>query len=56
MHSYEHLLRPLRLAGLTLKNRLLSAPTSLAELGPEEHYSKANLDYYRLKRPAAAPW
>ena len=49
MHSYEHLLRPLRLAGLTLKNRLLSAPTSLAELGPEEHYSKANLDYYRLK-------
>ena len=49
MHSYEHLLRPLRLAGLTLKNRLLSAPTSLAELGPEEHYSQANLDYYRLK-------
>ena len=49
MSNYGHLLRPLRLAGLTLKNRLLSAPTSLAELGPEEHYSKANLDYYRLK-------
>ena len=35
MHSYEHLLRPLRLAGLTLKNRLLSAPTSLAEEPPQ---------------------
>ncbi len=47
--SYEHLFRPLRLAGVTLKNRLFAAPTSLAELGPEEHYSRANLDYYRLK-------
>jgi 2,4-dienoyl-CoA reductase-like NADH-dependent reductase (Old Yellow Enzyme family)/thioredoxin reductase len=28
---------------------MLSAPTSLAELGPEEHYSQANIDYYRLK-------
>ena len=49
MNSYGHLLAPLRLAGLTLKNRLLSAPTSLAELGPDEHYSQANIDYYRLK-------
>ena len=47
--AYENLFRPLQLAGLTLKNRLLSAPTSLAELGPEEHYSQANFDYYRLK-------
>lgn len=44
-----HLFQPLRVAGLTLKNRLLAAPTSLAELGPGEHYSKENLDYYRLK-------
>ena len=49
MNTYEHLLKPLRLAGLTLKNRLLSAPTSLAELGPEEHYSQDNFNYYRLK-------
>ena len=32
-----------------MKNQLLSAPTSLAELGPEEHYSQANFDYYRVK-------
>lgn len=44
-----HLFQPLRVAGLTLKNRLFAAPTSLAELGPGEHYSKENLDYYRLK-------
>ena len=49
-----HLFQPLRVAGLTLKNRLLAAPTSLAELGPGEHYSKENLDYYRLK--AAGGW
>ncbi len=49
MKSYSHLLQPLQLAGLTLKNRMLSAPTSLAELGPGEHYSQANIDYYRLK-------
>lgn len=47
--AYKHLFQPLRLAGLTLKNRLLAAPTSMAELGPEERYSRANLDYYRLK-------
>ena len=49
MNPYEQLLRPLQVAGLTLKNRMLSAPTSLAELGPGEHYSQANFDYYRLK-------
>ena len=49
MTQYPHLLQPLRLKGLTLKNRILSAPTSLAELGPGEHYSKENMDYYRMK-------
>lgn len=47
--DYQSLFRPLQLAGLTLKNRLLAAPTSMAELGPEEHYSQANIDYYRMK-------
>ena len=49
MAGFAHLLAPLHLPGLTLKNRLFSAPTSLAELGAGEHYSKENLDYYRLK-------
>lgn len=49
MSHYARLFQPLQLAGLTLKNRILSAPTSLAELGPEEHYSPSNYNYYRLK-------
>ncbi len=49
MPSYEKLLQPLQIAGLRLKNRMLSAPTSLAELGPGEHYSDDNIHYYKLK-------
>lgn len=46
---YEHLLQPLQVAGLRLKNRMLSAPTSMAELGPGEHYTDDNFNYYKLK-------
>ncbi len=49
MSRYEKLLQPLQVAGLTLKNRMLSAPTSMAELGPGEHYSDDNINYYKLK-------
>ena len=49
MRKYEKLLQPLQVAGLRLKNRMLSAPTSLAELGPGEHYSDDNINYYKLK-------
>ena len=49
MASYEKLLQPLQVAGLRLKNRMLSAPTSMAELGPGEHYSDDNINYYKLK-------
>lgn len=46
---YEHLLSPLKIGGITLKNRMFSSPTSLAELGPEEHYSRENIEYYKLR-------
>lgn len=46
---YENLLKPLQIAGLTLKNRMLSAPTSMAQLGSDEHYTDENYDYYRLR-------
>ncbi len=46
---YEHLLAPLKIGGITVKNRMFSSPTSLAELGPEEHYSKENIEYYKLR-------
>lgn len=46
---YEHLFAPLKIGGITVKNRMFSSPTSLAELGPEEHYSKENIEYYKLR-------
>jgi 2,4-dienoyl-CoA reductase-like NADH-dependent reductase (Old Yellow Enzyme family)/NADPH-dependent 2,4-dienoyl-CoA reductase/sulfur reductase-like enzyme len=52
--SYEKLLQPITLAGLTLKNRMFCAPTSLAELGPNEHYNDDNIHYYKLKAAGGA--
>lgn len=49
MTNYPHLLAPIKLAGLTLKNRMFSAPTSLAALDPAEHYTKEALEYYKLR-------
>ena len=54
MPGYDYLMKPLTVAGLTLKNRLLSAPTSMAELGPDEHYTNENFDYYRLRAAGGA--
>ena len=47
--KYPLLLSPITLAGLTLKNRIFSAPTSLAELGPGARYSRENIEYYKLR-------
>ena len=46
---YENLLKPLKIGGITVKNRMFSSPTSLAELGADEHYSKENIEYYKLR-------
>lgn len=46
---YEKLLSPLKIGGVTAKNRMFSAPTSMAELGADEHYSKENIEYYKLR-------
>lgn len=54
MPGYDYLLKPLTVAGLTLKNRLLSAPTSMAELGPDEHYTDENFTHYRLRAAGGA--
>ena len=54
MKTYEHLLQPLKVGGLTLKNRMLSSPTSLAELGANERYSPENIAYYKLRAAGGA--
>ena len=52
--KYPALLSPLKLPGLTLKNRIFSAPTSVAELAPGEKYSKENIEYYKLRAAGGA--
>ena len=44
--KYPKLLRPITLAGLTLKNRIFSAPTSLSELGPDTKYTREGIEYF----------
>ena len=47
--KYPNLLRPLKVGGITLKNRMLASPTSMAELSPGDLYEDRNIDYYKLK-------
>jgi 2,4-dienoyl-CoA reductase-like NADH-dependent reductase (Old Yellow Enzyme family)/thioredoxin reductase len=49
MTDYPLLFRPLKLGGVTLKNRLFSAPTSLAELSAEGRLTPDNILYYKLR-------
>ncbi len=52
--KYPKLLSPIKLAGLTLKNRIFSAPTSLSELGPDTKYTKEAYEYYKLRAAGGA--
>ena len=54
MKSYDMLLSPFQLGPLTLKNRMVSAPTSLAEIGPNHTSSRENIAYYELRAKGGA--
>lgn len=54
MANYDLLLSPLKIGNLTLKNRIISAPTSLAEMGPGGVYSPENIAYYELRAKGGA--
>ena len=51
---YPHLCSPLKVGPLTLRNRMASAPTSLATLGPGGHPSLENIAYYELRAKGGA--
>lgn len=51
---YPHLVSPIQIGSLTLRNRMASAPTSLATLGPGGHPSIENIAYYELKAKGGA--
>ena len=52
--KYPHLFSPIKIGPLTLKNRIVSAPTSLAELSAEGHLTRDNIAYYKLKARGGA--
>ena len=54
MSKYDLLLSPFKLGNLTLKNRIISAPTSLAEMGSGGVYSPENIAYYELRAKGGA--
>ena len=54
MSKYTMLLSPFKLGNLTLKNRMISAPTSLAEMGPGGVFSPENIAYYELRAKGGA--
>jgi 2,4-dienoyl-CoA reductase-like NADH-dependent reductase (Old Yellow Enzyme family)/thioredoxin reductase len=47
--NFPNLSTPLALAGMSLKNRIFSAPTSLAELATGGRLSESNIEYYKLR-------
>lgn len=51
---FPNLTSPLKIAGLTLKNRMISAPTSVANLGVGNQYTMENREYYKLRAMGGA--
>lgn len=51
---YPNLGSPLQIAGRTLKNRMLSAPLSNPDVGPDENMTKSNIAFYGLRAKGGA--
>lgn len=49
IHKYPHLLSPVRVGALALKNRMGSAPTGLSDLSPEGFFTRENIAVFRRK-------
>lgn len=51
---YPHLGSPLKIAGRTLKNRMIGAPISNPDVGPDENMTKDNIAFYSLRAKGGA--
>jgi 2,4-dienoyl-CoA reductase-like NADH-dependent reductase (Old Yellow Enzyme family)/thioredoxin reductase len=51
---YPHLGNPIKIAGLTLKNRIVGAPISIPEIGPDENLTRDNIAFYGLRAKGGA--
>ena len=54
MSKYPHVFRPLKLRGLTLKNRVFASPTSMDPAGRNATYDTENYEYYMLRAAGGA--
>lgn len=52
--KYPHLLAPLRVGNATFKHRMLSSPTSQAQLSEEGFLTADNIAYYRMRAHGGA--
>ena len=55
-HGYEHLLRPLTVGPLRLRNRIVASPTSIALLGDKGRITPEVIAYYEQKAAGAYGW
>jgi 2,4-dienoyl-CoA reductase-like NADH-dependent reductase (Old Yellow Enzyme family)/NADPH-dependent 2,4-dienoyl-CoA reductase/sulfur reductase-like enzyme len=53
-NKFPNLFSPIKIGPLTFKNRIISAPTSVAELSSEGHLTRDNIAYYKLKARGGA--
>jgi len=53
-HKYPNLFSPIKVGPLVYKNRIISAPTSLADLSPHGHLTRDNTEYYKRKAKGGA--
>ncbi len=47
--KYPHLLQPLKVGRVTFKHRIMSSPTSQAQLSEEGYLTAENIAYYRMR-------
>jgi 2,4-dienoyl-CoA reductase-like NADH-dependent reductase (Old Yellow Enzyme family)/thioredoxin reductase len=52
-NKFPNITSPITLAGLTLKNRIFSAPISMG-LDPNEHFTKENINFFKLRAMGGA--
>lgn len=51
---YPNLGSPQKIAGITLKNRMIAAPVSTPDIGPDENLRKENIAFYGLRAKGGA--
>ncbi|MFC1942386.1 FAD-dependent oxidoreductase [Chloroflexota bacterium] len=54
MKKYPNLFSPLKLGSLTLKHRIVAAPTDVRNYSPEGYLTRENIAYYEMKAAGGA--